>query len=223
MTFPQAIIFDMDGLLVDSEPVWALSDIKVVEAHGKDYDPAKQSHLVGLRSDEFLSGLCEVYGIEADIDQLSEEVHRFMLELIPDEVRSKPGAHELVAYVAEQRIPRSIASSSPMSIIERTVETQGWDDVFAVRCSGDEVPRGKPAPDVYLLAAERIGVDPAQCLALEDSPTGARAAIAAGMTCYAVPDLSHTTAAAFDDITPHVFDDLHAVRAALQSGAFVQP
>ena len=79
-----------------------------------------------------------------------------------------------------------------------------------VRCSADHVQRGKPAPDVYLRAAEKLNLPPSDCLALEDSPTGARAAVAAGMVCYAVPDPSHTHVNAFEGITPYVFDNLHA-------------
>jgi beta-phosphoglucomutase-like phosphatase (HAD superfamily) len=85
-----------------------------------------------------------------------------------------------------------------------------------VRCSGDDEIQGKPAPYVYLSAARRLGVDPSDCVALEDSPNGSRAAVAAGMTCFAVPDRSHTGPEAFETITPYVFDDLHAVLKALR-------
>jgi beta-phosphoglucomutase-like phosphatase (HAD superfamily) len=91
------------------------------------------------------------------------------------------------------------------AIIEAIVDNAGWGSLFSIRCSADDDASGKPAPDVYLRAARLLDVHPSDCLALEDSPNGARAAVAAGMTCYAVPDLSHTRRSAFDGITRHVF------------------
>ena len=96
------------------------------------------------------------------------------------------------------------------STANATVEAQGWSDLIPLRYSADDVPQGKPAPDVYLHAASQLGVPAGRCLALEDSPTGAKSAIAAGMTCFVVPDF-HSTPEAFQQITPHVYDSLHAV------------
>jgi HAD superfamily hydrolase (TIGR01509 family) len=136
--------------------------------------------------------------------------------MIPTEVHRQPGAAELVTYVQEQGIPTAIASSSPISIIDATIEAMGWGEIFKIRCTADDVALGKPAPDVYLAAAKVLGVDPVHCLALEDSPAGSRAAVAAGMTCYAVPDSSHSAHTAFEDITPHVYDSLHDVLLTLR-------
>jgi HAD superfamily hydrolase (TIGR01509 family) len=138
-----------------------------------------------------------------------------MLELVPHQVQPRPGARELVDYVTQHNIPRAIASSSPLEVIDAIVLSQGWGDILQIRCSADHEQHGKPAPDVYLRAAEKLNFPPSDCLALEDSPTGARAAVAAGMVCFAVPDPSHTHVDAFEGITPYVFDSLHAVRAAL--------
>ncbi|MBZ0287226.1 MAG: HAD-IA family hydrolase, partial [Anaerolineae bacterium] len=117
----------------------------------------------------------------------------------------------------EQAIPTAIASSSPKAIIDAILKAQGWDTLFSVRCSAEDEARGKPAPDVYLRAAERLGINPGDCLALEDSPNGARAAVAAGMTCYAVPDTKHISSHAFDGITPHVFRSLHEVLDSIKA------
>lgn len=211
MTDWQAVIFDMDGLLVDSETVWHIAETELIESRGHRYTPDVRAQIVGMRMDQFLIRLHEVYNFQDNIDVLYQELTERMLTLIPQRVKPQPGAQALVEYVAERRMTVAIASSSPMSIIDAVLESCGWQDVFAVRCSADDDEHGKPAPDVYLRTARVLGVRPSGCLALEDSPNGARAATAAGMTCYAVPDLSHTKVSAFDGITPYIFDSLHTV------------
>lgn len=210
-----AIVFDMDGLLVDSEPVWQTAEHAVVEGHGVAADAAFHQQITGVGILEWAQATRAHYGLAAPPEQLQRELLDGMLRLIPERVRAQPGAREVLAFVGERALPRAIASSSHLSLIQATLAAMGWGEVFPIRCSAEEVPRGKPAPDVYLLAAERLGVDPTRCLALEDSPTGARAARAAGMTCWAVPDPAHTTARAFDGITPHVFADLKELLRAL--------
>lgn len=212
----RAVIFDMDGLLVDSEPVWAVCESALLEARGKQWDAAIQEGLIGKRIDEFLRGMIVGYGLEDDYENMRDELLATMCSLIPEQVVPRPGAPELLVYLAEQRVPCAIASSAARVIIDTVVTSQGWGHYFAISASADEVARGKPAPDVYLEAARQLGIAPADCLTLEDSPNGARAAVAAGMICYAVPDPSHTHPEAFRDVTPHVFDSLFDVLAALQ-------
>jgi mannitol-1-/sugar-/sorbitol-6-/2-deoxyglucose-6-phosphatase len=214
--FPQAIIFDMDGLLVDSEPVWLDAETKIVERRGKQYRHEVREHVVGKRMDEFMAILREAHEIEEPLDVLMAEVTQDMIERIAEKLVLRPGAYELIEYVVHQGIPRAIASSSPLVIIDAVIESHDWQDIFQVRCSGDDVPHGKPAPDVYLKAARLLDIAPEKCLALEDSPNGSRAAVAAGMVCYAVPDASHSTHGAFEQITPYVFDSLHDVLAELE-------
>ncbi len=208
---PQAVIFDMDGLLVDSEPVWAVAEGAMMNARGKQSDPEIQRSLIGLRMTDFLGGMRKAYDLTDSIEDLVADILERMVTLIPERVVPRPGAPELLAHLAAQNIPCAIASSSGIIIIETVVAAQGWGHYFKTHVSGDEVPHGKPAPDIYLEAARRLGFDPSVCLALEDSPTGARAAVAAGMVCYAVPDASHTTPAAFATVTPHIYDSLHDV------------
>lgn len=212
---PEAVIFDMDGLLVDSEPVWAVAESAMMVQRGKQTDPDVQKHLVGLRMGDFLAAMIDAYSMTDTLEDLRAEIVERMVTLIPTEVQPRPGAPELLAALEARGIPCAIASSSGMAIINAVVTAQGWDRYFRTHVSGDDVPHGKPAPDIYLEAARQLGVDPAQCLALEDSPTGSRAAVAAGMICYAIPDLSHTTVEKFADITPHVYDSLHDVLATL--------
>lgn len=216
MTQWQAIIFDMDGLLVDSETVWHIAESELIESRGHRYTAEAREQIVGMRMDEFLVKLDEIYGFGEKISDLYTELTSRMLTLIPDKVKPQPGAQALVEYVAANKIPCAIASSSPMSIIDGVIKTCGWGDIFTVKCSADDDAQGKPAPDVYLRTAHVLKADPARCLALEDSPNGARAAVAASMTCYAVPDLSHTKVSAFDGITPYIYDSLHTVLTTLQ-------
>jgi mannitol-1-/sugar-/sorbitol-6-/2-deoxyglucose-6-phosphatase len=211
MTHPEAIIFDMDGLLVDSEPVWEEAETAVLQSHGVHMERHVREQLVGLRNDEFIGRLRDIYKIPVSAERLQTEVISALMDIIPHKVIAKPGAAEILAYSNRSRIPIAIASSSPMVIIEAMVKSQGWEQIVPVRCSADFVPNGKPAPDVYLEAARQLSAAPDKCLALEDSPNGARAAVAAGMTCYAVPDLAHTRIEAFEGITPHLFDNLHSV------------
>lgn len=217
---PQAVIFDMDGLLVDSEPVWAVAESAMMAARGKQSDLEIQKSLVGLRMRDFLEGMRRAYNMTDTLDDLADDITRRMKVLIPEQVQPRPGAPELLEFLAARSVPCAIASSSPMVIIDMTVSSRGWDRYFRTHVSGDDVQHGKPAPDIYLEAARRLGVDPANCLALEDSPTGARAAVAAGVTCCAVPDLSHTTVAAFAQVTPYVYDSLHDVITKLEQCAF---
>lgn len=208
---PQAVIFDMDGLLVDSEPVWAIAEHAMMTERGIRPNPDIQRTLIGMRMRDFIGGMHVAYGLTDSVDVLCDDLVARMARLIPDKVLPRPGARELLDYLNRRGIPCAIASSSPMSIIDATVTTQGWDQFFAVRVCGDDVPLGKPAPDIYLEAARRLAVDPADCLTLEDSPNGARAATAAGMICYAIPDPTHSTGATFADITPYVYPSLHDV------------
>lgn len=213
---PQAVIFDMDGLLVDSEPLWWKIESGVLASHGKVYNADLQKGLIGMRMDEFWANMVRIYGIPESPKNMIREVTHRMVELVPEEVHARPGAPELLAYLAAEGVPCAIASSSPLMIIDAVVAAQGWEHYFKARVSGDEVKQGKPAPDVYLEAARRIGCPPERCLALEDSKNGARAAVAAGMTCIAVPDLSHGHHRDFEGITPYVVDSLHDVLELLK-------
>jgi HAD superfamily hydrolase (TIGR01509 family) len=212
-----AIIFDMDGLLVDSERVWHIAESTFIQSHGYEYTDDVRANIVGLRIDEFMAVLKDHYQLAPSLSDLVAELEVLVLDLIRTEGRPQKGAQAIIDYVNAEGIPHAIASSSSKKVIDHTLNCQGWGDLFKVRCTADDDPKGKPAPDVYLRAAATLGIPPERCLALEDSPNGARAAVAAGMTCYAVPDPSHSKPEAFEGITPHVFaslvDVLEAIRA----------
>lgn len=211
----KAIIFDMDGTLVDSEVIWDIAETEMFAEMGLEYNADIRDQVIGLRLDEFFEKLIAIYDLKDTVEALQTELVRRMLIKIPEMVESKSGAEALIEWTSQQTIPYCIASSSPMSIIEATVEARNWVELIPNLYTADSVPKGKPAPDVYLYAAEQLGVKPEGCLALEDSPNGARSAVAAGMTCYVVPD-SHSKPERFADITPHVFKTLDDVLEKLQ-------
>lgn len=212
----KAIIFDMDGTLVDSEVVWDIAEREMFADMGLVYNAEVREQVIGLRLDEFFEKLISIYGLDNSVEELEAELIKRMLLKIPEMVEPKSGAQAIIEWASHQGIPYCIASSSPMTIIEASVNAQGWTDLIPHLYTADAVPKGKPAPDVYLHAAEQLGVNPEECLALEDSPNGARSAVAAGMTCYVVPD-SHSTPEKFADITPHVFNSLDDVLVQLTS------
>ena len=189
----QAIIFDMDGLLVDSEPVWHEVEVELIKSHGYVYNEEVRESGIGMRVDEFAAILQRHYPKLGESPAAIEAaITGRMMSLPAGRIQARPGADELLQYVAELDIPRAIASSSSQKIIEHFVRLMNWDALIPQRYSAEFVARGKPAPDIYLHAAEQVGCAPEACLALEDSRLGTLAALAAGMTCYTVPDLSHS-------------------------------
>jgi HAD superfamily hydrolase (TIGR01509 family) len=211
-----AVIFDMDGTLVDSEIIWREAEIDFFRALNIEYSDDHRAMIVGMRLDQMFTTLKDLYKLTHTTQELSAGLVELMIPLIHSKVQQKPGAQELVEYVASMKLPYAIASSSPMSVITATVTAQKWETLIPHLYTADDVKFGKPAPDVYLFAAEKLGVKPSECLAIEDSPNGARAAVAAGMTCYAVPDF-HSNPEVMREITPHVFGSLHEVLEVLRS------
>ena len=208
----QAIIFDMDGLLVDSEPVWHEVEVELIKSHGYVYNAEVRESGIGMRVDEFAAILQRHYPKLGESPAAIEAaITGRMMSLPAGRIQARPGADELLRYVAELDIPRAIASSSSQKIIEHFVRLMDWDALIPQRYSAEFVARGKPAPDIYLHAAEQVGCAPEACLALEDSRLGTLAALAAGMTCYTVPDLSHSRLADFADINDRIYGSLHDI------------
>lgn len=212
----KGIIFDMDGTLVDSEVIWHVAESELFSARNIPYTDEIRQNIIGMRIDEMFIRLVDLLNLEETPEALEADLIARMLEKIPTMVKPKSGAQAIIEWAAAQNVPYCIASSSPLSIIKSTVNAQGWNELIPHLYTADDVPKGKPAPDVYLYAAEKLSVKPSDCLALEDSPNGAKSAIAAGMTCYVVPD-SHSKPEAFADITPHVYSSLDDVLIQLKN------
>ncbi len=208
----KAIIFDMDGLLVDSEPVWHEVEVELIESLGYEYSQELRDSGIGMRVDEFAAILQQHYPRLGETPAAIEAaITGRMMSLPAGRIQARPGADELLKYIAELDIPRAIASSSSQRIIEHFVQLMDWDALIPRRYSAEFVARGKPAPDIYLHAAAQLGCPPESCLALEDSRYGTQAALAAGMTCYTVPDLSHSSIEDFADINDRIYGSLNDI------------
>jgi HAD superfamily hydrolase (TIGR01509 family) len=184
---PAAVIFDLDGVIMDSEQRWnGAKEALVREAGGRWRDDAPTA-MMGMSSPEWAAYLRDDLGVAMDVDEISRDVVRRMEDGYREELPLLPGAGDAVRALAA-RWPLGLASSSNREIIDLVLELTGFGEAFRVTVSSEEVERGKPAPDVYLEAAHRLGVEPAGCVAIEDSSNGLRAAHAARMTVIAVPN-----------------------------------
>jgi HAD superfamily hydrolase (TIGR01509 family) len=182
----------MDGTLLDSEPAYAACDREFLAAYGIALSEERSAGFVGIGSAEMLRQVALSFP-DSPLSALSlEERVRLkdeaFLSLAPSVVRPFPSTVELARRLAERGLPMAIASGSTPEVIRAMLEATGLSGLFSLRVSASEVPRGKPAPDVFLEAARRLGVEPGLCLVLEDSRYGVAAAKAAGMACVALPD-----------------------------------
>ena len=183
---PAAVVFDLDGVLVDSERVWDEVRQRLVADRGGSWPAEATTALQGMSTPEWAAYLAGLVG-GGDPAELARQVVAAMADRYREHVPLLPGAVDAVRALAG-RWPLAVASSSPPELIRVVLAAAGVADRFRVTVSSEEVARGKPAPDVYLAAAERLGVDPAACVAVEDSANGLRSAAAAGMTVVAVPN-----------------------------------
>jgi HAD superfamily hydrolase (TIGR01509 family) len=182
-----AVVFDMDGVLVDSEQVWDAVREELVRERGGRWHEAAQRDMMGMSSPEWSRYLHEELGLAEPPEELSAEVVRRLLERYDASLPLIPGAVEAVNRLAE-RWPLGLASSSNREVIDHVLDVAGIAPYFRATVSSEEVGRGKPAPDVYLEAARRLGVDAARAAAIEDSRNGIRSARAAGMRVIAIPN-----------------------------------
>jgi len=184
---PDAIVFDLDGVLVDSEQVWDEVRREVTTERGGRWTDEATTALQGMSTPEWTAYLVDVLGAEGPPDELARVVIGRMAERYRDRLPLLPGAVDAVRALSSHW-PLGVASSSPPELIRAVLAAAGLADRFRAVVSSEEVPRGKPAPDVYLAAAERLGVRPERAVAVEDSANGLRSAAAAGMTVVAVPN-----------------------------------
>ncbi|MFI6763682.1 HAD family hydrolase [Micromonospora sp. NPDC050417] len=185
-----AVIFDLDGVIVDSEPVWEEVRRRYVAAHGGTWQPDSQRRLMGMSTGEWALYLSAELGVDRSPEQVATEVVDEMARRYLDHVPLIDGADRVVRELAANW-PMGLASSSPARLIEAALRATGLTDAFAVTLSTEQVARGKPSPDVYLQVAERLGVAPERCVAIEDSSNGVRSASGAGTRVVAVPHASY--------------------------------
>jgi len=182
----EAVVFDLDGVLVDSEPVWEEVRRQLVAEHGGHWAPDAQRRLMGMSTPEWARYLSQDLGVGLSPDQVAEFVIGRMADRYRERLPLLPDAREAVRRLAG-RWPLGLASSAPLRLIDTVLAASGLRSSFAVVMSTEQVPRGKPAPDIYLSVAAELGFRPADCAAVEDSSNGLRAAAAAGLQVIAVP------------------------------------
>ena len=214
----EAVIFDLDGVLIDSEPVWEEVRRQVVADHGGHWAADTQQRLMGMSTGEWARYLSGELGVQLSPDQVAELVigqmqdrYRAHLPLLPGAVTA---VHDLAAHW-----PLGLASSAPLTLIDTVLNASALHPYFAATMSTEQVKAGKPAPDIYLAVAAKLGVPAAQCAAIEDSANGLRSAAAAGCQVIADPHpkyppgpgalaLARVVLPALTDLTPATIRDL---------------
>jgi HAD superfamily hydrolase (TIGR01509 family) len=183
----RAVVFDLDGLLLDSESAWDGGRRALVAEHGLPWPEEATAAMMGMSAPEWSAYVRDELGVPLEPAVISDRVVAHVLEGYAERLPLLPGAETAVARIA-QRWPLALASSSNREVIDRVMEVSGWDRLFRTWVSSEEVGRGKPAPDVFLEALRRLDVPAAEAAGVEDSHNGILAARAAGLRVIAIPN-----------------------------------
>jgi HAD superfamily hydrolase (TIGR01509 family) len=212
----EAVVFDLDGVLLDSEQVWDEVREALVKERGGRWHEQAQTEMMGMSSVEWSRYMHDELDLPEPPEEISAEVVRRLDEVYRKRLPLIDGAREAVERLAA-RWPLGLASSSNREVIDLVLDLSGLAQFFRVTVSSEEVPRGKPAPDVYLEAARGLGVPPERCAAVEDSHNGIRSAKAAGMRVIAIPNqhyppgeealaLADVTLGSLEELTPSIVE-----------------
>ncbi|HUX50313.1 MAG TPA: HAD family phosphatase [Spirochaetia bacterium] len=182
-----AVIFDLDGTVVDSEEIYREADRIFLARHGIKYTVEMWQNTLGIGSQAMISMMHEQIGLHYSAENLLKEKNDIYLELAATRTRAFPEMVNLIEQLSELGIPLAVATGSSIAVVDAVLAITGLRNRFEVIVSSEEVPRGKPAPDVFLEAARRLGADASVCTVIEDSQYGVEAAVTGGMSCIAVP------------------------------------
>ena len=212
---PRAVVFDLDGVLLESEHLWEEMWTRYAERFGATWSGEDTVHVQGMSAPEWSAYLAEHAGGGEGAQECERAVVADMVEAL-DAGRMEPyaGAVEMVREVAD-RVPTALATSAARRLVDAVLDRHGLAPSFRATVSSAEVDRGKPAPDVYLEAARRLGVDPASCVGVEDSSNGLRAAHAAGMTVVAIPNPTYPPKPDALELASRVADGVPAAHRAI--------
>lgn len=211
------MVFDLDGVLIDSEPVWEQVRRAYVEENRGSWPADAQDRLMGMSTAEWARYLSDEAGVDQQPKEVATAVVERMVERYAQGLPLLPGAIEALGRLGD-RWPLGLASSSPRSLIESVLATAGLTDRFAVTVSTDEVEHGKPSPDVYRAAVHGLGLSPGRCVAVEDSTNGLLAALEAGLVTVAVPRPRYLPSADALDAARLVATDLDQLTVRLVEG-----
>jgi beta-phosphoglucomutase-like phosphatase (HAD superfamily) len=203
---PDGVLLDMDGTLVDTEPLWFAATRTALRALGADLPDDAAPVILGLEADAVIELLRKRYAIEVVRPDFDRELRGALGPSLAG-ARARPGAEGLVARILASGVPRAIVSNSSHEVIAATLAPHPWAPELVLRYSVDDVARGKPSPDVYHYACGRMDLAPRTCVAVEDSVTGATAAVAAGIACIAVA-FHPSERSALAGVTPYVVGSL---------------
>lgn len=185
-TPPEAVLFDMDGTLIDSEPIWFDTEISILADYGYLLGREHWVNVLGKPNEVAVQYLLDVSGIPLTPEQLNNRIEDAMVERLGGGIDLVPGAKELFTELDAAGIPAALVTASSRRIVEACLSSIGADH-FRLTISGDDVTHGKPHPEPYLTAAHRLGLEPARCAVLEDSPNGSRSAASAGCPVMVIP------------------------------------
>ena len=218
----RAVVLDMDGLMIDTEPLYKRAMQETAGELGYDLTDAFMMSLVGRPDTDCRRLIMKEFGDAFPLDEFWKRWPQIWREIASSHgIKRKPGLEELMSYLSDTGLPTAIATSTYREQAEFSLNAAGVTSDFGHMVTGDQVEHGKPAPDIFLEAARRLGVDPQQCIALEDSENGIRAAHAANMIAIMVPDLIPPS----DEIrskASHIADSLHEVRELISGMEILQ-
>lgn len=185
----KAVIYDMDGLLLDTEIFYTEITQMIAGRYGKTFDWSVKSQMIGRPAIDSATALIQALQLPITPEQYIEEKEQYLEDRFPN-AKAKPGAQELVHRLAIANIPQAVATSSSKTLFDLKTRHHNWFKQFDCIVTGDDpkIKQGKPAPDIFLLAAERLSVTPEQCLVFEDAPSGLQAGLAAGMCVVVIPE-----------------------------------
>lgn len=203
----KAVVFDLDGLMFNTEDLYQQVGSEVLRRRGKEFTSDLIDQMMGRQAHKALQLMIDWHDLEDTTDQLAAESMEIMFGLLPDQLEPMPGLLDLLNRLEAAEIPKSIATSSSRAFVTRVLDQYELQPRFAFILTAEDIANGKPAPDVYLLSAEKHGVTPAEAMVLEDSQIGCQAAVAAG---------THTVAVPSGQSTQHSFDGVQMVASSLE-------
>ncbi|MEZ6115947.1 MAG: HAD-IA family hydrolase [Pirellulaceae bacterium] len=183
----QAVAFDLDGLMFNTEELYEIVGRRIVERRDRSLDPELVTQMMGRQANVAIPIMLEWYGFTDTVEDILRETDEIFAEILPNMLRPMPGLLDLLELLNRSGIPAAVTTSSHAAYVQNVIRIAGISHEFQFSLTAEDISQGKPHPEIYLTAAERFGVSPANMLVLEDSENGCKAAVAAGAHAVAVP------------------------------------